>query len=178
MICGWNPLITKNSLKNIHFICRDFSVKMLYYIKIHESEGLDTSEGQDCVRDTNLKSRKCNSCHFYFYHKMNFNYIKSVCNGCYHCMQYKKENYMMIFRVLYTKIGAFRTVSDYFLVEAEKLLEESDLNERFGWLYKDKSNENEHDQIMEDFSEIEVEVGSSCGIELQSLKNECLAIRP
>ena len=63
------------------------------------------------------------------------------------------------------KKGAFRTVSNYFLVEAKKLLEESALNERFGWLYKDKLNENEHDEIMEDFAEIEVEVGSSCGIE-------------
>ena len=48
------------------------------------------------------------------------------------------------------KKGAFRTVSNYFLVEAKKLLEESALNERFGWLYKDKLNENEHDEIMED----------------------------
>ena len=30
---------------------------MLYYVAIHKSEGLDCFEGQDCVRNTALKSR-------------------------------------------------------------------------------------------------------------------------
>ena len=76
---------------------------MLYYVNIHKSEGLDTSEGQDCVRDTNLKSEQCTSCPYYFYRKLNFYYEKNIRNGCFHCMQYEKLNYMMIFRVLYTK---------------------------------------------------------------------------
>ena len=123
---------------------------MLYYVKVHESEGLDKSEGEDSVRDTKLNSGHCLSCLFYFYRKLNFNYEKNICNGCFHCMQYEKANYMMQFRVLHTKKGTFGTVSSYFLVEVEELLEKSDLNERFGWLYKDKPKENEHDEIMEE----------------------------
>ena len=46
-----------------------------------------------------------------------------------------KNQTINTFRVIYTKKGAFRTVSDYFVVEVEKLLEESNLNEQFGWLY-------------------------------------------
>ena len=73
----------------------------------------------------------------------------------------------MIFRVLETKKGTYRTNSSYFLHEIEELLEQSDLNERFGWLFKEKSNleiERE-DKILENV----VKVGSSCRIEPQSL---------
>ena len=76
---------------------------MLYYVKVHESEGLDKSEGEDCVRDTKLNSGQCLSCLFYFYRKLNFNYEKNICNGCFHCMQYEKANYMMQFRVFIQK---------------------------------------------------------------------------
>ena len=137
----------------MHFVCRALTVyckKMLYYVKVHESEGLDKSEGQDCVSDTKLNSGQGLFCLFYFYHKLNFNYERNICNGCFHCMQYKKANYMMLFRVFHTKKGTFRTVSSYFFVEVEELLGKSDLNERFGWLYKDKRKENEHDEIMEE----------------------------
>ena len=32
---------------------------MLHYNKITKSEGIDETEGQDCIRITNLKSRQC-----------------------------------------------------------------------------------------------------------------------
>ena len=46
----------------------------------------------------------------------------------------------MIFRILETKKGTYRTNRSYFLHEIEELLEQSepDLNERFGWLFKKK----------------------------------------
>ena len=57
------------------------------------------------------------------------------------------------------KKGTFRTVSDYFLTEIEELLEKRDLNNKFGWFYKDESTASN-----------KVKVGSSCRIEPQSLK--------
>ena len=73
----------------------------------------------------------------------------------------------MIFRILETKKGTYRTNSSYFLHEIEELLEQSDLNERFGWLFKEKSNLDIEceDKILENV----VKVGSSCRIEPQSL---------
>ena len=63
---------------------------MLYYIAIHISEGLDCSEGQDCVRNTALKSRQCTSCQFYFYIRNNYRYEKTICDG------YQGTNYEKI----------------------------------------------------------------------------------
>ena len=113
---------------------------MLYYVAIHKSKGLDCSEGQDCVRNTALKSRQCTSCQFYFYIRNNYRHIKNVCDGFYQGINYEEKNYTMIFRILETKKGTYRTNRSYFLHEIEELLEqsESDLNERFGWLFKKK----------------------------------------
>ena len=113
---------------------------MLYYVAIHKSKGLDCSEGQDCVRNTALKSRQCTSCQFYFYIRNNYRYEKTNCDGCFQGINYEEKNYTMIFRILETKKGTYRTNSSYFLHEIEELLEQSDLNERFGWLFKEKSN--------------------------------------
>ena len=44
----------------------------------------------------------------------------------------------MIFRILETKTGTYRTNRSYFLCEIEELIEQTDLNERFGWLFKEK----------------------------------------
>ena len=109
---------------------------MLYYVAIHKSEGLDCSEGQDCERNTALKSRQCTSCQFYFYIRNNNWYEKTICDGCFQGIDYEKKNYTMIFRILETKKGTYWTNSCYFLHEIEELLEQSDLNERFGWLFK------------------------------------------
>ena len=152
---------------------------MLYYIKIDLSEGLDESEGNFYIENVKQKSKQCICCNFYFFNKMNFRHDKIKCDGCYNCLNYEKMNYQYSFKVIYTKKSAFRTVSNYFVFEIEKLLEESNLNERFGWLYKDEKCEIEPDDLdnLENFGEIELEVGSPCGIEPQSLINECPAIR-
>ena len=78
---------------------------MLYYVAIHKSEGLDCSEGQDCVRNTALKSRQCTSCQFYFYIREIITDIKNVCEGFYQGRNYEEKNYRMIFRILPTKQG-------------------------------------------------------------------------
>ena len=65
---------------------------MLYYIRIGDFEGVDYSNGQDCVGDTTLESTHCICCLFYFYRKRNFQYERYICNGCYHCMQYEQAN--------------------------------------------------------------------------------------
>ena len=38
---------------------------MLYYILIDNTDGIDESEGQDIAGNTELKSKKCISCHFF-----------------------------------------------------------------------------------------------------------------
>ena len=50
---------------------------MLYYNKISDSEGIHKSEGQDCVGITNLKSRQCYRCLYYFYITENLKYLMS-----------------------------------------------------------------------------------------------------
>ena len=90
---------------------------------MHEFDRLDNLEGHDCVGDMKLASGRCSSCLFYFYIKKNFHYERYACDGCYHCFEYKKASKKALFRVITTKKGSFRTVSEYFLVEIEQLLE-------------------------------------------------------
>ena len=118
---------------------------MLYYVLIDNSEGIDESEGQDIVGTTDMKSKQCITCHFYYFCKRNFRYEKNVCDGCYHCVIYENENKSMIFRILTIEKGTYRTVSSYFFTEIENLIEKNDLiNRKFGWLYKEEliSDEN------------------------------------
>ena len=110
---------------------------MLYFDFIDNSEGVDFSEGQDVVSSTELKSKQCISCRFYYFVKKNFNYDKNVCNGCYHCIIYENENQNLIFRVVPVKKGTFRTVSCYFFKEIEDILENVEIKRKFGWLYKE-----------------------------------------
>ena len=49
---------------------------MLYYVLIDNSEGIDESEGQDAVGKTELKSKQCITCHFYYFCTRNFRYEK------------------------------------------------------------------------------------------------------
>ena len=121
---------------------------MLYYVLIDNSEGIDESEGQDIVGTTDLKSKQCITCRFYYFRTRNFRYGKNVCDGCYHCAIYENENKSMIFRILTIEKGTYRTVSSYFFTEIENLLEKNDLtNRKFGWLYKEEltSNENQNE---------------------------------
>ena len=64
---------------------------MVYYVAIHKSEGLDWSEGQDCVRNIALESRQFTSCRFYFGIRNNYRYEKTVCDGCFQGIDYEKK---------------------------------------------------------------------------------------
>ena len=108
---------------------------MLYFNFIDNSEGIDYSEGQDVASSTELIPKQCITCRFYYYITRNFKYDKNVCDGCFHCIIYKNENKTLIFRVVTIKKGTFRTVSSYFLKEVEDILENSDTQRKFGWLY-------------------------------------------
>ena len=119
---------------------------MLYYVLIDNSESID--EIEDIVGTTDLKSKQCITCCFYYFCTRNFRFEKNVCDGCYHCVIYENENKSMIFRILTIEKGTYRTVSSYFFTEMENLLEKNDLtNRKFGWLYKEEltSNENENE---------------------------------
>ena len=110
---------------------------MLYFNFIDNSEGIDYSEGQDVVSSTELKSKQCITCRFYYYVTKNFKYDKNVCGGCYQCIIYENDNKNLIFRVVTVKKGTFRTVSSYFFKEIEDILESEDIKRKFGWLYKE-----------------------------------------
>ena len=49
---------------------------MLYYVLIDNSEGIDESEGLDVVGTTELNSKRCITCRFYYYCSKNFRYEK------------------------------------------------------------------------------------------------------
>ena len=119
---------------------------MLYYILINNSEGIDESEGLDVVSTTELNSRRCITCRFYYYCSTNFRYEKNVCDGCYHCIMYENENPSMIFRILMLKeekenneiTKTYRTVSSYFFTEIENMLGKANIKgQKFGWLYNE-----------------------------------------
>ena len=108
---------------------------MLYYDFIDNSEGVDYSEGQDIVSSTELISKQCITCQFYYYVTRNFKYEKNTCDGCYYCIRYENENKSLIFRVVTVKKGTFRTVSGYFLKEIEDILKNINITRKFGWFY-------------------------------------------
>ena len=114
---------------------------MLFYDFIDNSDGVDYSEGQDIVSSTELISKQCISCRFYYYVTKNFKYDKNVCDGCFHCIVYENENKNLIFRVVTVKNGTFRTVSSYFLKEVENILENIKITRKFGWFYIEDLND-------------------------------------
>ena len=79
MKCGWTITFKKNS-EIITFISKNLfslkALKMLYYVLIENSEGIDESEGLDVVSTTELKSKNCITCRFYYYCSKNFRYEK------------------------------------------------------------------------------------------------------
>ena len=109
----------------------------MYFNFIESLEGIDYSERQDVVSSTELKSKQCITCRYYYYVKKNFKYKENVCDGCYHCIIYENDNKNLIFRVVTVKKGTFRTVSSYFFKEIEDILENEDIKRKFGWLYKE-----------------------------------------
>ena len=111
---------------------------MLFYDIISNKEGKDNSQGEDCVSNTKLISKQCITCSYYYYNSKNFNNKEYVCDGCYHCIIYENENPHLIFRIVTVKNGTFRTVSNYFFTEIEKILENFTPSKDFGWIYKEK----------------------------------------
>ena len=56
---------------------------ILYYCKITGSQGVDTTEGQDVVRDNRiLSSKQCEICDFYCFKNRNFNYQPHIFDEC------------------------------------------------------------------------------------------------
>ena len=114
---------------------------MLFYDFIDNSDGVDYSEGEDIVSSTELISKQCISCRFFYFVTKNFKYDKNVCDGCFHCIVYENENKSLIFRVVTVKNGTFRTVSSYFLKEVENILENIKITRKFGWFYIEDLND-------------------------------------
>ena len=109
---------------------------MLYYNKITYSEGIDKFEGQNCIGIKNLNSRQCYCCLYYFYITENFNYEIYFCDHCHHSVLREKASKSAIFRIINTKRGIFRTVSEYEQYEIVNLIETTFINEKTGVLYK------------------------------------------
>ena len=104
---------------------------MLFYSKITESEGIDTAESD--VVHTNVKySKKCDTCHFYFFKNRSFNYQPHVCNEC-HGAALRAQSITDL-RIIMAKKGTFRVVSNISYDEIVCLLETSDLDKKFRYL--------------------------------------------
>ena len=114
---------------------------MLFYDFIDNSDGVDYSEGEDIVSSTELISKQCISCRFFYFVTKNFKNDKNVCDGCFHCIVYENENKNLIFRVVTVKNGTFRTVSSYFLKEVDNILENIKITRKFGWFYIEDLND-------------------------------------
>ena len=123
---------------------------MLFYNLITDKEGKDDSEGDDSAYDSDLISKQCMTCRYFYYTSKNFNNFNNngnICNGCFHCIVYENENPHLIFRIVTLKNGTFRTVSNYFLNEIEDMLENLNLTlaRDFGWIYKEKLQRESND---------------------------------
>ena len=104
---------------------------MLLHSKITESEGTDTVE-RDVVHTNVESSKQCDICHFYFLKNRNFHYhplASNECHGAALCAQSITD-----LKIITTKKGTFRVVSNISYSEIVRLLETSDLDEKFGYL--------------------------------------------
>ena len=86
--------------------------KCCYKNKITKSEGIDETEGQECIRITNLKPRQCYCCLYYFFITSNFKCDLHLCNHCHHCISREKASNSVLFRIITTKRDKFRTISN------------------------------------------------------------------
>ena len=110
--------------------------KMLYYDLINEKDGVDYSEMKDIVKTTKDISKQCQCCNFYYFITQNFKRSKYYCDGCFFCKVYEQDSKgLLIFRVVKTKEGDFRTVSSYFLMQVKEQLERNNLNEKSGRIF-------------------------------------------
>ena len=105
---------------------------MLFYNKITESQGIDTAEGANVVRTNVESSKRCGICHFYFSKSRNFNYHPYVCDECHGAAL--RAHSITDLKIITTTKGTFRVVSNISYGEIVRLLETSDLDEKFGFL--------------------------------------------
>ena len=105
---------------------------MLFYSKITESEGIDTTEGADVARTNVESSKQCDICHFYFFKNRNLNYQPHVCNKCYGAVLHARS--ITDLKIITATKGIFRVVSNISYDEIVRLLETSDSDEKFGYL--------------------------------------------
>ena len=144
MICGFSPTLFFIKIffegKLHEFFSNIFVINMLFYNLITNKEGKDDSEGDNASYDSSLISKQCITCRYFYYTSKNFNNKGNICDSCFHCIVYENENPHLIFRIVTLKNGTFRTVSNYFLNETEKILENlnNTLARDFGWIYKEK----------------------------------------
>ena len=107
---------------------------MLYYDLIDKKDGIDYSEMKDMVRTAKDISKQCQCCNFYYFITQNFKRSKYYCDGCFFCKVYEQNSKgLLIFPVVKTKEGNYRTVSSYFLTQVKEQLQKNDLNKKFGW---------------------------------------------
>ena len=103
---------------------------MLHYNKTTHSEG------QHCIGITNLKSRQCYPCLCYCYVTENFKYEIHLCDHCHRCVLREEVSKFAIFRIMNTKRGIFRTISECEHYKIVNLIETLFLNEKTRVLYK------------------------------------------
>ena len=108
---------------------------MLYYDLINNKDGVDYRELIDIVNTAKDISKPCQYCHFYYFITQNFNRSRYYCDGCFFCKVYEQNNKgLLVFRVVKTKEGNFRTLSSHFLMQVKEQLEKNNLNEKSGWI--------------------------------------------
>ena len=105
---------------------------MLFYDKITESEGLDTTEGINVIRTGAGSSKQCDFCHFCFFKNRNFNYQPYIWDGCYDATL--RTQAITYIKIITIKSGTYRVASNISYEESTRLLESNDLDEKLGYL--------------------------------------------
>ena len=105
---------------------------MLFHSKITESEKIDTTE-RDVVGTNVESSKQCDICHFYLFKNRNFNYHRPVGDEFHSAALHAQL--ITDLKIITTKKGTFRVVSNISYDEFVCLLETSDLlDDKFGYL--------------------------------------------
>ena len=99
---------------------------MLYYDRIDVSEGIDVNKTRE--------SKECDICHYWYFLDKGFKFQPDVCNGC-HDILIMSMNLSDI-AILNIHSADHRIISRIRKREAVNLLQNIDLNEKSGTLYK------------------------------------------
>ena len=99
---------------------------MLYYDRIDVSEGIDVNKTRE--------SKECDICHYWYFLDKGFKFQPDVCNGC-HDILIMSMNLSDI-AILNIHSADHRIISGIRKREAVNLLQNIDLNEKSGTLYK------------------------------------------